>query len=114
MQVKACNEFNLLSQSGWQVYERLVEFPLWDEYAEFLKSEIADMKNLGPPEAGAITAGKFLEKFAESPLIHLDIAGTQNSKKDNYYMLKHGSAAGLRLLAEFLRRLAADYTEKKQ
>ena len=49
-----------LKVSGDVVQERLAEFPFWDEYAEDLKSNIADLKNLGGPEAGAITAGKFL------------------------------------------------------
>ena len=53
-----------------------------------LKSDIADIKNIGGREAGAITAGKFLERFAEFPLIHLDIAGTEMLKKDDFYRLK--------------------------
>jgi len=75
MQKNAVKELDLLKESGMETYERLVEFPAWDEYAEGLKSEIADMKNIGPAEAGAITAGKFLEKFTAYPYIHLDIAG---------------------------------------
>ncbi len=95
----------LLEECGNEVYERIAELPLWDEYEELLKSDVADMKNVGGREAGAITAGKFLEKFAEYPLIHLDIAGTEIQKKDNYYKLKRGPATGLRLLAEFINRL---------
>jgi leucyl aminopeptidase len=71
------------------------------------------MKNIGGREAGAIIAGKFLEKFAEYPLIHMDIAGTEMLKKDDYYRLKNGPASGLRLLSTFLRRIAANYTDKK-
>ena len=64
------------------------------------------MRNVGGREAGAITAGKFLEKFAEFPLIHLDIAGTGSLKKDDFYRLKDGPGSGLRLLATFVRRYA--------
>lgn len=101
---------DLLKESGNETYERVAELPLWDEYAEGLKSDIADMKNIGNGrEAGAIIAGKFLEKFTDYPLIHLDIAGMELLKKDEYYRLKNGTASGLRLLAHFLRKLAELY-----
>jgi leucyl aminopeptidase len=104
---------DLLEECGNDVYERIAELPFWDEYGELLKSDIADMKNIGGREAGAIIAGKFLERFTEFPLIHLDIAGTEMLKKDDYYRLKGGVASGLRLLSTFLRRIAANYAEKK-
>ncbi|MCX6256144.1 MAG: leucyl aminopeptidase family protein [Bacteroidia bacterium] len=104
---------NLLEECGNDVYERIAELPFWDEYGELLKSDIADLKNIGGREAGAIIAGKFLERFAEFPLIHLDIAGTEMLKKDDYYRLKNVPASGLRLLSTFLKRVAADYSEKK-
>ena len=78
-----------------------------------LKSDVADMNNVGGREAGAIIAGKFLEKFAEYPLIHLDIAGTSMLKKDDYYRTKNSSGSGLRLLATFLRKLAENHTQLK-
>jgi leucyl aminopeptidase len=104
---------DLLEECGNDVYERIAELPFWDEYGESLKSDVADLNNTGAREAGAIIAGKFLEKFAESPLIHLDIAGTETLKKDDYYRPKNGSASGLRLLSTFLRKMAANYLEKK-
>jgi leucyl aminopeptidase len=103
----------LLEECGMAVYERVAELPFWDEYGELLKSDVADLRNIGGRAAGAIIAGKFLEKFAEFPLIHMDIAGTEMLKKDDYYRLKNGPASGLRLLSTFLKRLAADYSEKK-
>ena len=103
---------NLLDECGKDVYERIAELPFWEEYGEFLKSDVADLKNIGGRAAGAIIAGKFLEKFAEFPLIHMDIAGTEMLKKDDYYRLKNGLASGLRLLSTFLKRIAADYSEK--
>jgi leucyl aminopeptidase len=101
----------LLEECGNDVYERIAELPFWEEYGELLKSDVADLKNVGGREAGAIIAGKFLERFAESPLIHLDIAGTEMLKKDDYYRLKNGVASGLRLLSTYLRRIATDYDE---
>lgn len=100
---------DVLGECGSNVYERIAELPLWEEYAELIKSDVADLRNVGGREAGAIIAGKFLEHFAEYPLIHLDIAGTEMLKKDDYYRLKNGPASGLRLLATFLRKIAASY-----
>jgi leucyl aminopeptidase len=105
--------FDLLQECGNEVYERIAELPFWEEYGELIKSDIADMKNVGGREAGAIIAGKFLERFAEFPLIHMDIAGTEMLKKDDYYRLKNGPASGLRLLATFLKRMAAVWSELK-
>jgi leucyl aminopeptidase len=104
---------SLLEECGNDVYERIAELPLWEEYGELLKSDVADLRNVGGREAGAIIAGKFLERFAEFPLMHLDIAGTEMLKKDDYYRLKNGTATGLRLLSTFLRRIADNYSEKK-
>jgi leucyl aminopeptidase len=104
---------DLLEECGNDVYERIAELPFWDEYSELLKSDVADIKNVGGREAGAITAGKFLERFAEFPLIHMDIAGTEMLKKDDYYRLKNGVASGLRLLSTFLKKIASNYPEKK-
>lgn len=103
--------FDLLTISGDRVYERVAMLPFWDEYGELLKSDIADLKNIGGKEAGAITAGKFLENFTNAPFIHLDIAGTAILKKDDYYRLKGGTGAGVRVLIEFLIRIAAGELE---
>lgn len=103
--------FRLLEEAGDEVYERVAELPFWEEYGELIKSDVADVRNIGGREAGAITAGKFLERFAEFPLIHLDIAGTGMLKKDDFYRTKDGPASGLRLLATFIRRLAERYNE---
>lgn len=100
---------DLLAECGREVYERVSELPFWDEYGEMIKSKIADVRNIGGREAGAITAGKFLEKFTGYPLIHLDIAGTGLLKKDDHYRLKDGPGSGVRLLATFIRRLGEDY-----
>lgn len=104
--------FRMLEECGNEVYERIAEMPFWDEYGELIKSDIADVRNIGGREAGAITAGKFLERFAEYPLIHLDIAGPGMLKKDDYYRLKEGPGTGARLLSEFLRRFAGSLLKK--
>lgn len=102
MQVKAEKEFESLKASGNNVYERLVEFPMWDEYREQLKSDIADLKNIGGADAGMITAGKFLEHFTNYPFIHLDIAGPAFLDKADSYRGKGGTGICVRLLADFL------------
>lgn len=94
-----------LEDSGWATYERLVEFPLWKEFDEELKSNIADLKNLGTPNAAMITAGKFLEHFAgEYPWLHLDIAGPAYLRSANSYRTKDGTGVGVRLLYNFLKK----------
>lgn len=101
-----CEEFfELLKQSGKRVYERIVELPLWEEYDEMIKSNIADMKNIGGGEAGAITAGKFLQRFVSYPWIHLDIAGPAFLHATDHYRQAGGTATGVRLLADFFKLL---------
>ncbi len=97
------NIFSHLKTAGENVYERIVQFPLWDEYGESIKSDIADMKNIGAREAGAISAGKFLEKFVSYPWIHLDIAGPSFLNSRDHYRSKGGTASGVRLLIDFIK-----------
>jgi leucyl aminopeptidase len=93
-----------LVKSGQNVYERLAMMPFWDEYALLLKSDIADMTNLGPPEAGQITAGKFLEHFTDYPWLHFDIAGPAYLSTDDHYRLKGGTGSGVRIMFDYLKR----------
>ncbi|MCT4623856.1 MAG: leucyl aminopeptidase [Schleiferiaceae bacterium] len=97
------NAWNKLKTSGKNSYERIVEFPFWEEYDELLKSDIADLKNLGPRDAGAITAGKFLSNFTDYPYIHLDIAGPAFVDANDGYIKKGGTGVGVRLLYDFLK-----------
>lgn len=94
-----------LQESADYVFERMVEFPLWDEYGEMLKSDIADIKNVGGKNAGAITGGKFLQHFTDYPWMHFDIAGVAFSKKNDSYRGKGGTGTGMRLLYKFLSKL---------
>jgi leucyl aminopeptidase len=92
------------TESGNEVYERLVEFPLWEEYGKQNESDIADIKNLGSGEAGAVTAAKFLEHFVDYDWLHLDIAGMAFLTSADYYRGKNGTGVGVRLLYNFLKK----------
>jgi leucyl aminopeptidase len=104
MEKSAGDWFADLSESGYFTHERVVQFPLWDEYRESLKSDFADLKNIGGKEAGAITAAKFLEHFVSFPWIHLDIAGPAWLHSADTYRTKGGSAIGVRLLFDFFEK----------
>ena len=80
----------------------LAEFPFWEEYGELIKSDVADIKNLGGSEAGMITAGKFLQEFTDYPFIHLDIAGPVFLSKKDSYRGKAATGVGVRLLFDFI------------
>ncbi len=90
-----------IKKAGELSYERVWELPLWEEYGELIKSDIADMKNVGGRPAGTITAGYFLSRFIEgSPWVHLDIAGTAWEEKGSPYKPKGATGVGVRLLSE--------------
>jgi len=93
--------FEKLKSSGHRVYERIVEFPVWDEYNEMLKSDIADIKNIGGREACAITAAKFLQHFTDYNWIHLDIAGCAFLNKPDNYRGNGATGVTVRLLFDF-------------
>jgi leucyl aminopeptidase len=83
--------------------ERAWELPLWDDYRDLIKSDIADMKNSGGRAAGSITAGWFLREFAEGyPWAHVDIAGTAYTDRDAPTQVKGPTGVMVRLFAEFL------------
>lgn len=94
---------NQLNNSANNVYERLAEFPFWDEYDELIKSDIADIKNIGGPVAGAITAGRFLQRFVDYPYMHFDIAGPSFGKSPDSYRGKNGTGVGVRFIYDFIR-----------
>jgi len=97
--------FKQLEKSGYKTHERVVEFPFWDEWKDELKSDIADMKNLGGGNAGMITAGKFLEHFAKQPYIHIDIAGPAFLEAPEDYKGKGATGFGVRLMYDFLKNM---------
>ena len=84
--------------------ERVWQLPLWDDYREQIKSEIADVKNSGGRPAGTITAAIFLREFAGSlPWAHLDIAGTAWAEKARPGQPKGPTGVGVRLFTEWVR-----------
>jgi leucyl aminopeptidase len=95
-----------LETSGQATGERLWRLPLWEEYGEEMKSDVADIKNFsGRPTAGAITAAKFLEFFvSQHPAwAHLDIAGVAFGDTD-YASGKAATGYGIRLLVDYLSK----------
>jgi len=94
-----------LKQAGEQTYERVWELPLFDEYEQLIRSDVADVKNVGGRWAGAITGAWFLKKFiGKYKWVHLDIAGTAIVEESTAYIPKGASGVGVRLLTEFFRR----------
>jgi leucyl aminopeptidase len=88
-----------LYQSGTDAADRAWRMPLWDEYQDQLKSNFADMSNLGGRPAGAVTAACFLARFTKNyPWAHLDIAGTASVGGD----AKGATGRPVPLLSEFL------------
>ncbi|HEX4573950.1 MAG TPA: hypothetical protein VH158_02370, partial [Gemmatimonadales bacterium] len=82
--------------------------PLWDEYRELLKSDIADLKNSGGRGAGTIAGGWFLREFVDGyPWVHLDIAGTAYTEGEGPHQTKGPTAVGVRLFTEFILKRAA-------
>jgi leucyl aminopeptidase len=97
-----------LKRAGERTGEDVWPLPLKEEYEDYVKSDIADVKNSGGREAGAIQGGLFLKKFVkETPWVHLDIAGPVWTDKDRPYRPKGATGFGVRLLVEFLAGQAA-------
>jgi leucyl aminopeptidase len=97
-----------LVKAGEQCGERLWPMPLDKEYGEIIRSDIADVKNVGDRTAGSITAGFFLKHFAGSvPWAHIDVAGTAWSEKEKPYIAKGATGFGARLMANFVLNRAA-------
>lgn len=94
-----------LKASGERTHERVWQLPLFDEYEKQIKSDVADVKNVGGRWGGAITAGMFLKQFIGNyRWVHLDIAGTAIMEESLDYIPRGGSGVGVRLLVDFLQR----------
>ncbi len=84
--------------------EKVWQMPLFDEYGEYIKSDVADLKNSSGRNGSLVTSGYFLKEFAgDIPWIHLDIAGTAWTDKDKPYIPQGATGIGVRLILEFLR-----------
>ncbi|MEW6544574.1 MAG: leucyl aminopeptidase [Nitrospirota bacterium] len=92
-----------IQQAGARAGERVWEMPLWEEYFEQLRSDVADMRNIGGRGGGMITAALFLSKFVgDCPWVHLDIASTDWSERERAYIAKGPTGIGTRLLLQYL------------
>ena len=91
-----------VKDSGNAVCERIAEFPFWEDYDDLIKSDLADIKNIGGTDGGAITAGKFLAHFIDYPWMHLDIAGPAYTDSKYNYRGHGGTGIGVRLFFDFL------------
>ena len=93
--------------AGERAGERCWPLPLWDEYRDLLKSDVADVKNSGGRAAGTIAGGWFLREFVDGfPWVHLDIAGTAYLEGEGASHAKGPTAVGVRLFTEFLLKRA--------
>lgn len=92
-----------LVNAGNNTHERVWPLPLWDDYFEAIKTDVADIKNSGGRPAGSITAAMFLKQFIDYNWAHLDIAGMALTAKGNAYTAKGGTGYGVRLLVDMLR-----------
>ncbi|MBS3101144.1 leucyl aminopeptidase [Candidatus Woesearchaeota archaeon] len=103
-----CTDENLrkkINEASPKSLEKVWELPLWEEYEESLKSDVADIKHIGDEgEAGVITAAMFLKNFVnEVPWLHIDIGTTVWSKVDKGVLVKGATGATVRLMMEMLR-----------
>jgi len=87
--------------------EMMWQLPLYDSLKEQMKSEVADIKNIGGRYGGAITAALFLREFSgKTPWVHLDIAGTSSTDKEKGYLAKGATGVALRTLVALAQSLA--------
>jgi leucyl aminopeptidase len=92
-----------LAKAGDATYERVWQLPLWEEYEAMMRGTYGDLKNIGGPRAGTITAAAFLKQFAETtPWVHLDIAGCAYDDSRVYNLGAGATGAGVRLLCRLL------------
>jgi len=114
---KACtgvmgNSQRLVDQimaAGRDTGEKYWQLPMFDEYKELIKSDVADMKNTGGRQAGSISAAFLLAEFVgDAAWVHLDIAGTSTSAKTKGYLAKGATGTPARTLARLASRLAEE------
>lgn len=97
---------DMLMRAGSETFERVWQMPLYEEYRDAMRSEVADIKNQGGRPGGAITAAIFLQEFVgKVNWIHLDIAATACLSEAKRYHPRFGTGIGVRLLIELLEHL---------
>ena len=93
--------------AGAEAGELIWQMPMYEQYKEQNKSDVADIKNVGGKYAGAITAAQFLAEFVgDTPWVHLDIAGTNLSEKEQAYLVKGATGVPVRTLVNLVLSLA--------
>ncbi len=100
--------FKRFEAAGQMTWERVWRLPLFEEYADNLKSFAADMKHTGGKGGGACVAAAFLNKFVTYPWVHLDVAGLVSSETEKPYTPRWATGLGARIITQFLR----DWTVK--
>lgn len=95
-----------LKETSEEIGEPCWPMPLWPEYEAQIKSDVADIKNVGPRAGGAITAAAFLKKHvgAETKWAHIDVAGTAYTTKARHYITKGGVGLGVRHMVRFVEK----------
>lgn len=94
-------------KAGEAAGERMWQLPLFEEYKELNRSKVADVKNTGGRDAGAITGAQFISEFAEEvPWAHVDIAGTARTSKNSGYLVTGSTGVGVRTLVCLVEDLA--------
>jgi leucyl aminopeptidase len=102
-----------LMQAGEGAGERMWQLPLVEEYRESLKSDVADIKNIGSRYGGAISAAQFIHYFVEdTPWVHIDMAPTYNVDKNKGYLVKGGTGIPTRTLISLVLSLAEERAAK--
>jgi len=100
------NWFNELEQVSKITGETVWQLPAYEGYKELLKSDIADLRNIGGQWGGAITAALFIQEFvAGLPWLHIDIAGTAHKEKESGYNSIGATGVGVRLLTTLLKEM---------
>ena len=106
------NDQQLIKQTinaGQDTGERFWQLPMFEEYKELIRSDVADMKNSGGRQAGSISAACLLAQFVgDASWVHLDIAGTSTSGKDKGHLVKGATGVPTRTLAHLALKLAAE------
>jgi leucyl aminopeptidase len=95
--------------AGAEAGEHIWQMPMYDEYKEKNKSDVADIKNVGGRYGGAIIGAQFLAEFVgDTPWVHLDIAGTSMSEKEGAYLVKGATGVPVRTLVNLVLSLAQE------
>ena len=94
-----------ICEAGQRTGEKVWRMPLWEEYDEMIKSDVADVSNLGARGAGSVTAAKFLEKFTDGhrKWAHIDIAGPSFASGKGGAKVSGGTGFGVRLIVDLLK-----------